>query len=83
MTNRGFMGIAVRDFTFGVGDFTTAIPRDPNRVRYMFRIHSVNPLKKLPDEGLRRNIWGWLRRNHPHIFRREICLVAFCSRDIQ
>ena len=40
----------------------------------------MTPLKKLPDEGFRRNIWGWLHRNHPHIFRRETRLVAFCSK---
>jgi len=36
-------------------------------------------LQKGTLQSVRRNIWGWWRSHHPHIFRRDIRLLAFCS----
>ena len=36
-------------------------------------------LQKADDGDVRRNIWGWWRSHHPHIFRREHLHGSFFS----
>ena len=40
----------------------------------------MTSLKKVPDEGFRRNIWEVVAPQPSHIFRQETRLMAFRSR---
>ena len=47
------------------------------------RIALKTLLQKADDGDVRRNIWGWWRSHHPHIFRREHLHGSFFSGVIE
>ena len=60
---------------------TVRFYRDAEQLHVICKKMNVNVtlLQKADDGDVRRNIWGWWRSHHPHIFRREHLHGSFFS----